>query len=148
MGEVFAFIKLTTGLTGLNLHKSCFCFLCLSLIMKDLAFFNLFKSGLLLYSWNQLKNPKLLGSFFSQFSNFSPISMFWFEKTAYLIREGKFVYKKKHKSSLFRYKNKKNLVISLSQFVIELSFVNIIEKINGNNLVFDLTECLRYLKSK
>lgn len=116
--------------------------------MKDLAFFNLFKSGLLLYSWNQLKNPRRFGSASFRFSDFSPLSMFWCEKTAYLIREGKFVYKKRNKSKVFRYKNKKNFVISLRQFVIELSFVNIIERIGSNNLSFDLTECLRYLESK
>lgn len=116
--------------------------------MKDLAFYNLFKSSLLLYSWNQLKNPNFFGLYTFPFFNLSPLSFFWFEKTAYLIRKGKFVYRKKHIHNISRYKNKKNLFISLSQLVIELSFVNIIERIGNKEIAFDSMECLRYLKGK
>lgn len=115
--------------------------------MKDLIFYNLFKANLLFYSWNQLKSPKFLGYFLPSGKNFSPFSSFWFKKTAYLIREGRFVYKMRSKKKFFKYKNKRALFNTLSQFVIELSFINLLQKTNKSCSIFDLTTCVRYLKT-
>lgn len=115
--------------------------------MKDLVFYNLFKSSLLFYSWNQIKSPSFFGSYFPV-DFFPPFSSFWFKKTSYLIREGKFVYKKNNKASFLKYKNRKAVVNKLGQFVIELSFINIIEQIRKDYSTFNLTKCLRYLRDK
>lgn len=115
--------------------------------MKDLVFYNLFKASLLFYSWNQLKSEAFFGSYLS-FNSFSPFSSFWFKKTAYLIREGKFVYKMRSKLSFFKYKNKKTLINALNQLVIELSFIYVIKHIKKNSVSFGLTKCLRYFRGK
>lgn len=113
--------------------------------MKDLVFGNLFNSNLLFYSWNQLKSQEFLGCFIPA-NKFPPFSDDWFKKTSYMIRCGKFTYKPKTKLNYFKYKNRKNFLNVLNQFVIELSFINIMERINNNSLDFNLTKCLRYLK--
>lgn len=115
--------------------------------MKDLVFYNLFKSNLLFFSWNQLKNPEVFGCFIPV-NKFPPYSSYWFKKTSFMIRRGRFTYKTKTKLNYFKYKNKKSFFNVLNQFVIELSFINIMERINNNFLVFSLANCLRYLKGE
>ena len=116
--------------------------------MEDLAFFSLFKSDLLLYSWNQLKTSNFLGNYGSVERSFTPFSNFWFEKTAFLIRKGKFIYKSNKNLKYFKYKNKGSLFITLTQYVIQLSFINIIEQILHSRVYSRLTTCLRCSKGK
>lgn len=115
--------------------------------MKDLVFYNLFKSNLLYYSWSQLKSVDFLGPYLS-FRSLPSFSSFWFKKTAYLIRGGKFPYKMKTRVSCLKYKSKKMLVNKVNQLIIELSFIYIISHIKDSSLVSDLTKCLRYCKGK
>lgn len=114
--------------------------------MKDLMFNRLFNSSLLFYSWSQLKNSDLLYSCLGSVNKFSPFSNSWFKKTAFLIKNGRYVYTRTEKVHFFKYKRKSSLLVILAQAIIELSFVNLISYSNKNKLKFDLTQCVRGFK--
>lgn len=116
--------------------------------MKDLMFCKLFNSNLLFYSWNQLKNSDYFHKFFNYDVTYPSFSSFWFRKTAFLIKSGRYIYFKKTKLHCLRRSSKTILFGILAQMIVELSFINLISYCERRNLMLDLTRCVRDFEGK
>jgi hypothetical protein len=114
--------------------------------MKDLRFNHFFNSSLLFYSWNQLKSSSFFGYHLSYKNKFPSFSDSWFQKTAFLIKKGSFVYNKRNTLRFAKYKQKNYFISILGQMIIELAFINIITHFKEKSLNFNLNKCLRWLK--
>lgn len=116
--------------------------------MEDSIFYRLFNTSLLFYSWNQLKSSNYLRSYLRYSGKFPSLSTLWFKKAAFLIKHGRYVYTKVNKLHFLKSRRKSELIIILTQVVIELAFVNLIMYCKRKTLVFDLTLCVRDFMGK
>lgn len=104
-----------------------------------------FTAEFLLFSWNDLKNNKQISISFREKVLFRPISALWFEKTALLLKNGKFSYKKIKTIKINNY-TLKNCNSFYKAKIVENAFLLIVKPYFYNNFFFknfDLTQCLR-----
>lgn len=105
---------------------------------------NLFTTDLLLYSWNHLINNQNV-RLFNITKIYIPISRKWFLKVAYLIRYGKFMYKKildiKKRSTKYNQK----IFLNLKYKVIENAFLIILSPF-FNRTFISFLKCVNVLK--